>query len=126
MKLVFGGAAGYLLFMFIIIYGNMIMRSVIEEKTSRIIEVIISSVKPIQLMMGKIIGTSLAGVTQFVIWVILGGVLMLIVVSAIFGIDMSGNANTTARNGQCRAMQNSGMAKNMAENSLLRLKFTYN
>jgi ABC-2 type transport system permease protein len=87
-KLIFGGAAGYLLFMFIIIYGNMIMRSVIEEKTSRIIEVIISSVKPVQLMLGKIIGTSLAGITQFVIWVILGGVLMM-VVSLIFGIDMS-------------------------------------
>lgn len=87
LKLAFGGAAGYLLFMFIIIYGNMIMRSVIEEKTSRIIEIIISSVKPIQLMMGKIIGTSLAGVTQFVIWVILGGVLIF-VVSAIFGIDL--------------------------------------
>ncbi len=87
LKLAFGGAAGYLLFMFIIIYGNMIMRSVIEEKTSRIIEIIISSVKPIQLMMGKIIGTSLAGVTQFVIWIILGSVL-LFVVSAIFGIDM--------------------------------------
>tara|TARA_R110002049_G_scaffold168526_2_gene335060 strand:- start:2901 stop:4145 length:1245 start_codon:yes stop_codon:yes gene_type:complete len=87
-KLVFGGAAGYLLFMFIIIYGNMIMRSVIEEKTSRIIEVIISSVKPMQLMLGKIIGTSLAGITQFIIWVILGGVLMAIV-SLIFGIDMA-------------------------------------
>tara|TARA_R110002096_G_scaffold56474_9_gene144139 strand:+ start:3939 stop:5252 length:1314 start_codon:yes stop_codon:yes gene_type:complete len=87
-KLVFGGAAGYLLFMFIIIYGNMIMRSVIEEKTSRIIEVIISSVKPVQLMLGKIIGTSLAGITQFVIWLILGGVLMSIV-SFIFGIDMA-------------------------------------
>jgi len=88
LKLIFGGAAGYLLFMFIIIYGNMIMRSVIEEKTSRIIEVIISSVKPIQLMLGKIIGTSLAGITQFVIWLILGGVLMTIV-SFIFNIDMS-------------------------------------
>ncbi|MBA6153001.1 ABC transporter permease [Gelidibacter maritimus] len=88
LKLAFGGAAGYLLFMFIIIYGNMIMRSVIEEKTSRIIEVIISSVKPIQLMMGKIIGTSLAGITQFLIWLILGGVL-LFVVSAIFGIDLT-------------------------------------
>lgn len=87
-KLIFGGAAGYLLFMFIIIYGNMIMRSVIEEKTSRIIEIIISSVKPMQLMLGKIIGTSLAGITQFVIWVILGGVLMLII-SAIFGINMA-------------------------------------
>ena len=88
-KLAFGGLAGYLLFMFIIIYGNMIMRSVIEEKTSRIIEVIISSVKPIQLMMGKIIGTSLAGVTQFAIWVVLGSILM-VVVSAIFGIEMQG------------------------------------
>lgn len=87
-KLIFGGAAGYLLFMFIIIYGNMIMRSVIEEKTSRIIEVIVSSVKPVQLMLGKIIGTSLAGVTQFAIWIILGSILML-VVSAIFGIDMA-------------------------------------
>ena len=86
-KLIFGGLAGYLLFMFIIIYGNMIMRSVIEEKTSRIIEVIISSVKPIQLMLGKIIGTSLAGITQFVIWIIIGGVLM-VIVSFVFGIDV--------------------------------------
>jgi len=88
MKLGFGGVAGYLLFMFIIIYGNMIMRSVIEEKTSRIIEVIISSVKPVQLMLGKIIGTSLAGITQFVIWIVLGGVLM-VIVSTVFGIDMA-------------------------------------
>lgn len=87
-KLAFGGFAGYLLFMFIIIYGNMIMRSVIEEKTSRIIEVIISSVKPIKLLLGKIIGTSLAGVTQFLMWTILIGVLMS-VVPLIFGIDMN-------------------------------------
>ena len=87
LKLAFGVIAGYLLFMFIIIYGNMIMRSVIEEKTSRIIEVIISSVKPIQLMMGKIIGTSLAGVTQFAIWIILLGVLSTIL-SIVFNIDL--------------------------------------
>jgi ABC-2 type transport system permease protein len=86
-KLIFGGAAGYLLFMFIIIYGNMIMRSVIEEKTSRIIEIIISSVKPVQLMLGKIIGTTLAGITQFAIWIFLGSIL-LVIVSAVFGIDM--------------------------------------
>ena len=85
-KLIFGGAAGYLLFMFIIIYGNMIMRSVIEEKTSRIIEVIISSVKPIKLLLGKILGTSLAGVTQFLAWVILLG-LFSVIASSIFGID---------------------------------------
>jgi len=88
MKLIFGGLAGYLLFMFIIVYGTMIMRSVIEEKTSRIIEVIISSVKPIQLMLGKIIGTSLAGITQFTIWIVLGGVIMF-AASAIFGFEMS-------------------------------------
>jgi len=88
LKLAFGGAAGYLLFMFIIIYGNMIMRSVIEEKTSRIIEIIISSVKPIKLLLGKIIGTSLAGITQFLAWVILLGILST-VVSLIFGIDPS-------------------------------------
>lgn len=86
-KLIFGLAAGYLLFMFIIIYGNMIMRSVIEEKTSRIIEVIISSVKPVQLMLGKIIGTSLAGITQFVIWLVFGGLLMTIV-SLVLGISL--------------------------------------
>lgn len=86
-KIVFGVIAGYLLFMFIIIYGNMIMRSVIEEKTSRIIEVIISSVKPVQLMLGKIIGTSLVGITQVIIWIILGSGLI-VVVSLIFGIDL--------------------------------------
>ncbi|MCR9183500.1 MAG: ABC transporter permease [Flavobacteriaceae bacterium] len=86
-KAIFGGAAGYLLMMFIIIYGNMVMRSVIEEKTNRIIEIIISSVKPYHLMMGKIIGTSLAGVTQFLIWVVLGGILMLIATS-VFGLNL--------------------------------------
>ncbi|MDX1470089.1 MAG: ABC transporter permease [Flavobacteriaceae bacterium] len=88
LKLAFGGLSGYLLFMFIIIYGNMIMRSVIEEKTSRIIEVVISSVKPIQLMMGKIIGTSLAGITQFLIWIILG-ISAMFLLSLIFGVDVA-------------------------------------
>lgn len=90
----FGGAAGYLLMMFIIIYGNMVMRSVIEEKTNRIIEVIISSVKPFQLMMGKILGTTMAGITQFSIWVLLGGIL-LIVLQLLVGIDPSVTENMT-------------------------------
>ena len=88
LKAFFGGAFGYLIMMFIIIYGGFVMRSVIEEKTSRIIEVIISSVKPFQLMLGKIIGTSLAGITQFAIW-ILSASLLLIVVLLIFNIDTS-------------------------------------
>jgi ABC-2 type transport system permease protein len=86
-KVFIGGAFGYLIMMFIIIYGNMVMRSVIEEKTNRIIEIIISSVKPFQLMMGKIIGTSLAGVLQFLIWAIVGSILFLIA-SVFLGIEM--------------------------------------
>jgi ABC-2 type transport system permease protein len=66
----------------------MVMRSVIEEKTNRIVEIIISSVKPFQLMMGKIIGTSMAGLLQFFIWAIIGLVLMF-AASAFFGIDTS-------------------------------------
>lgn len=66
-----GFAAGLLIYMFIFMYGTMVMRGVIEEKTSRIVEVIISSVKPFQLMMGKILGVALVGLTQFILWIIL-------------------------------------------------------
>lgn len=104
LKLIFGGAAGYLLFMFIIIYGNMIMRSVIEEKTSRIIEIIISSVKPIKLLLGKIFGTTLAGITQFLVWVLLAGVLSLVIPSA-FGVD----TNPAAQQEMMQQVQDSGM-----------------
>lgn len=62
---------GFLMYMLVFIFGAQVMRGVIEEKTSRVVEVIISSVKPIQLMMGKIIGIALVGLTQFMIWVIL-------------------------------------------------------
>ncbi len=88
MKIGVGTIAGYMLMMFVIIYGTSVMRSVIEEKTSRIIEVIVSSVKPFQLMMGKIIGNASAGLLQFFIW----GVLLMIgsvVVSLFLGIDAS-------------------------------------
>jgi ABC-2 type transport system permease protein len=87
-KAVIGGGFGYLIMMFIIIYGGFVMRSVIEEKTSRIIEVIISSVKPFQLMLGKIIGTALAGITQFLIWIVCGTILLFVAL-AIFDIDPS-------------------------------------
>lgn len=87
-KAVIGGGFGYAIMMFIIIYGGFVMRSVIEEKTSRIIEVIISSVKPFQLMLGKIIGTSLAGLTQFTIWIISASILLTLAVM-LFGIDLA-------------------------------------
>lgn len=112
-KLIFGCTAGYLLFMFIIIYGNMIMRSVIEEKTNRIIEIIISSVKPIQLLLGKIIGTSLAGITQFVIWLVLG-FLLLMSVPPILGLDRA-SVQTPSQQVMQQAMENPEASTAMQE-----------
>ena len=66
-----GFMCGILVYMFIFMYGTMVMRGVIEEKTNRIVEVIISSVKPFQLMMGKILGIALVGLTQFALWILL-------------------------------------------------------
>ena len=66
-----GFFSGILIYMFIFMYGTMVMRGVIEEKTNRIVEVIISSVKPFQLMMGKIIGVAFVGLTQFILWIFL-------------------------------------------------------
>lgn len=94
-KAFIGGGFGYLIMMFIIIYGGFVMRSVIEEKTSRIVEVIISSVKPFELMLGKIIGTSLAGITQFAIWIVSAS-LLLFIAFALFDIDPSSLNQGTA------------------------------
>ncbi|MCS6990475.1 MAG: ABC transporter permease [Chitinophagales bacterium] len=67
-----GYFSGLLLYVLLLVYGNMVMRGVMEEKSSRIAEVIISSVKPFELMSGKIIGIALVGLTQFAIWIVLG------------------------------------------------------
>lgn len=66
-----GIGAGVLIYMFIFLYGTQVMRGVMEEKTSRIVEVILSSVKPFHFMMGKIVGVALVGLTQFLLWLIL-------------------------------------------------------
>ncbi|MEY3052522.1 MAG: hypothetical protein RLY31_2307 [Bacteroidota bacterium] len=68
---VIGFAAGFIVYIILLFYGTMIMRSVMEEKTNRIVEVMISSVRPFQLMLGKIIGVSGVGLTQMLIWVAL-------------------------------------------------------
>lgn len=65
-----GMASGFLLYMFMFFYGFNVMRSVMEEKTNRIAEIIVSSVKPFQLMLGKIIGVAMVGLTQFLIWIV--------------------------------------------------------
>ena len=104
-KIGLGFVFGYLIMMFIIIYGNFVMRSVIEEKTNRIIEIVISSVKPFQLMMGKIIGNSLAGILQFTIWAIVGTSIFFIV-STFFGAETAASANSEAVK---LATENSGL-----------------
>ncbi|MBK7429083.1 MAG: ABC transporter permease [Saprospiraceae bacterium] len=83
-----GGLMGVIMYLMVFINGSMVMRSVMEEKMSRIVEVMISSVKPFQLMLGKIIGVGAVGLTQFLIWAILIPLIALIV-SLFMGIDSS-------------------------------------
>ncbi len=86
-----GYASGLLIYFFIFLFGAQVMRGVIEEKASRIIEVVISSVKPFQLMAGKIIGVGLVALTQFVVWILFTFVLVSLVQSAFFpGMDLPG------------------------------------
>lgn len=82
-----GFLAGILIYMFIFIYGNQIMQGVIEEKSSRIVEILVSSLKPFQLMMGKILGIAAVGLTQLVIWIVLIGTLTT-VVTGFLGMQM--------------------------------------
>ncbi len=81
-----GMAGGILMYMFIFIYGAQIMQGIIEEKTSKVVEVIVSSVKPFQLMMGKILGLASVGLLQFLIWIILMSTLTFVVVDMV-GVD---------------------------------------
>ncbi len=84
-----GVGISYLMFFIIMIYGSMVMRSVMEEKINRVVEVIISSVKPFELMMGKILGVGSVGLTQLAIWILLVSVAMPIVTS-LFGFSAGG------------------------------------
>jgi len=70
-NMMIGFGCAIIIYFMIFLYGSQVMRGVIEEKTNRIVEVIVSSVKPFQLMLGKIIGVALVGLTQFILWVIL-------------------------------------------------------
>jgi len=79
-----GFGFGLMIYMFIFLYGVQVMRGVIEEKTSRIVEVIISSVRPFQLMMGKIVGVAFVGLTQIAIWIALTAGIFFLGSSAIF------------------------------------------
>jgi ABC-2 type transport system permease protein len=78
---------GFLMYMLVFMFGAMVMRGVIEEKTNRVVEVIVSSVKPVQLMLGKIIGIALVGLTQFALWVVLTMAIVMVVKSNILPKD---------------------------------------
>jgi ABC-2 type transport system permease protein len=82
-----GFLSAFLIYMCLFIYGTQVMRGVIEEKVSRIVEVIISSVRPFQLMLGKIIGVGLVGLTQFALWIVIS-----VGLSAVGGTMLAGNA----------------------------------
>ena len=81
--------AGFLIYMFVFMFGSQVMRGVIEEKTNRIVEVIVSSVKPFQLMMGKIVGIALVGLTQFTLWVVLSGAIFSMVQASVMPKNIS-------------------------------------
>lgn len=82
-----GFFTGILIYIFIFVYGNQIMHGVIEEKSSRIVEILVSSIKPFQLMMGKIIGIGAVGLTQFLIWIVLISSISVLVMGY-FGMQM--------------------------------------
>jgi ABC-2 type transport system permease protein len=82
--MVVGIVSGIIIYFFIFMYGAQVMRGVIEEKISRIVEIIVSSVKPFQLMMGKIVGVALVGLTQFFLWIIFTVIIVVVVQSALF------------------------------------------
>ena len=85
---------GIFLFMFITLFGGMVMSSVIEEKSSRVVEVLVSSVKATELMFGKIIGIALVALTQFLLWIVLS-VAIISVAGAVIGFDSLMGSNPT-------------------------------
>ena len=96
-----GYAGSFLIYIFIFLYGIQVMRGVIEEKTNRIVEVIISSVRPFELMMGKVLGIAAVGLTQFALWVILSTTLTSVVTSQ-FGIQAPSPAAQAMQAGAVR------------------------
>ena len=89
-----GFALAFIVYIFIFLYGSMVMRSALEEKTSRIVEVVVSSVKPFQLMLGKIIGVAAVGLTQFVAWILLS-IVFVIGITSVFGSQFLSKAQET-------------------------------
>ena len=97
----------FVLYMFLLIYGQMVMTSIIEEKSNRVLEVVVSSVKPMQLMMGKIIGVALVAVTQMILWGILLVIMSAWVLPAIIPAESMADI-TALRAGNLEAVSTTG------------------
>lgn len=124
-----GAAMGISMFCSIIIYitlfiyGAQVMRGVIEEKNNRIVEIIISSVRPFQLMMGKIIGIGLVGLTQFILWILLSGGLFMAVGLLFDGSSISSEMANVGAPAQSAAMQNNML--NDVQQAISTINFPY-
>lgn len=96
-----GMVLSFAIYIFIFLYGVQVMRGVIEEKTNRIVELIVSTVKPFQLMLGKVLGIALVGLTQILIWVVLSGLFIAVIMLSLnMGVDAAqnmGNESTLAQ-----------------------------
>lgn len=110
MATIIGMVFTILIYMFILMYGSMVMQSVLEEKKSRIVEVMVSSVKPVKLLTGKIIGVGLVGITQLAVWGILAGALFSIM--SLF-ITMPDQSTTAMMAGAGQSISNEEIAKAM-------------
>jgi ABC-2 type transport system permease protein len=119
-----GFAAAILIYMSLFIYGIQVMRGIIEEKTSRIVEVIISSVKPFQLMMGKIVGIGLVGLTQFLLWITLSLGLMTVASQIIFNGKMDQVKSEMPMNKQTAVVNNDSPGMDII-NALQTVDWTY-
>ena len=95
-----GYGAGFVIYMLIFLYGSMVMRGVVEEKANRIVEVLASSVRPFDIMMGKVVGIGLVGLTQMMAWLVLGGVVLVVL-----GQLLAGNIDATQTAQQVGQMQ---------------------
>lgn len=116
-KSALGGILMYVTFMFIMIYGVRVMRSVLEEKNNRVVEIIISSVKPFDLMMGKILGVTLVALTQFAVWIT-----MTVTAALVFNQGFSSTA-VMAGNEQLSQLQNIQQSFTTISHSLLSLNY---
>ena len=108
-----GYASGFMIYLVLFIYGTMVMRGVMEEKTNRIAEVIISSVKPFQLMMGKITGIGAVGLVQFIIWVALTVTLRFILPLFVPGMRETANVMNHGANEALQTAKQSGALDNL-------------